>query len=156
MYANVKFRGQRGKLRLTETKIAFKPYDWGDDGVYDSWRWKAILKHQINGKNAKKALIKLVSREDSNKCVIFRMQNKTELDSLRKDVASRLRLSKTSQSTRLSLSSIDGEIFHRRSSEVSFQSRRSTSSRTSNTSISPDDDDLVAALCRAKTKKTSI
>ena len=91
IYTNVLFRGQRGKVRLTEEKIAFKPDRWKQHKVYDSWRWTAVLKHQVNSKSSRKALLKLISSEDSTKCVIFQVENHQVLDQLRNDVSDRLR-----------------------------------------------------------------
>jgi len=125
VYGNVMFRGKPGKLRLTSEKITFKPDDW-EDGRYDSWRWTAILKHQIS---PNKALLKLISKTDPNQSVLFQLASLTALDTVRNDITHRLRVSKTHQRRRRSSTETTsaGEFYAaRRGSDLSFSTVSTT------------------------------
>ena len=124
IYSGLSFRGKPGKLRLTAEKIAFKPDDW-EEGRYDSWRWTAIEKHQVTSEKAKTPLLKLISKDDTNKSVMFTAKNHTQLKALRTDVTDRIRLCRRAkQQRRMSTETIGiGEFTvasGRRSSDVSF------------------------------------
>ena len=124
IYSGILFRGKPGKLRLTAEKIAFKPDDW-EEGRYDSWRWTAIDKHQVTSEKAKNSLLKLISKDDTNKSVIFTTKNHKQLQALRTDVTDRIRFCRrTKQQRRMSTETIGiGEFTiasSRRSSDISF------------------------------------
>lgn len=121
-YNNVIFRGQYGKIRLTDTTIVFKFENWQNQEEksyrYNRWRWSAIAKHQVNSKASEKALLKLVSKADSSKCAIFQLENHEILAKLRDDVTQRMRNAKE-LSRRVSMNRDTSSVVKDR-----FQSRR--------------------------------
>jgi len=112
---------------LTSNKIAFKPDDW-DNGRYDSWRWTSIEKHQVTSANAKKTMLKFISKEDNSKSVVFELKSHKQLKRLRQDVTERLRAAKDpsrcrSIERRMSVETIgmgDFSVDSRRNSDVTF------------------------------------
>ena len=96
VYTGVVFRDRQGQLRLSDQKVTFKPETTADGGkaMKDSWKWEAVQKHLVSSRSNRKALLKLVSREDPSKSLVFALRNHDELDTICMDVTERLKASR--------------------------------------------------------------
>lgn len=132
VYTGVTFRDRHGQLRVSDQKITFKPDVSPEGGKInkDSWKWGAVKKHLVSSRSNQKALLKLVSREDTSKSLVFALRNHDELDTICMDVTERLRASRRREEAGDDASiTLDDTTHSATGGEFMATSRRSGSTR---------------------------
>ena len=127
---------------MSDQKITFKPDTTPEGGkaIKDSWKWDAVKKHLVSSRSNQKALLKLVSREDPSKSLVFALRNHDELDTICMDVTERLKVSRRREMEEDDVSLNLDDTTHSAKGEFLASSRRSSSARRgSRRSAAPSD-----------------
>jgi transcription initiation factor TFIIH subunit 1 len=95
-YTQVKLKNNEGSLVLSSDDLSFRP----TVGPPSNISWRNVSKHQVSPATHSKALLKIVFSDGKN--ATFRLENREELERIRKDISARLQAWKSAASAPVS------------------------------------------------------